>query len=158
MLNDRQRVELLLFPLLLKSILESGARRDAHYETCAQILDGAMIEIIGRLDDQRRKQIMRRTVRVHDDITDVTRKGGARVDKVALTVFYAMQKLLDAGALELDEGSDLSEAIHAIIHAFADAFEEARLDASARKHAAKMIERLQALGYFQPAPVERNAA
>ena len=158
MLNDRQRVELLLFPLLLKSILESGARRDAHYEACGQILDGAMIEIIGRLDERRRVQIMRRTVRVHDDITDVARKGGVRVDKAALTVFYALQKLLDAGALELDEGSDLSEAIHAIIHAFADAFEEARLDASARKHAVRMIERLQALGYFSGCAFEREAS
>lgn len=158
MLNDRQRVELLLFPLLLKSILESGARRDKYFEKCAQILDGAMIAIIGRLDERRRAQIMRRTVRVHDEITDVARNGGVRVDKIALTVFYVLQTILDAGALELDEGSDLSEAVHAIIHAFSDAFEEARLDASARKHARKMLSQLHSEGYFESARLRIEAA
>lgn len=156
-MNDRQRVEALFFPLVFKSILESGATRDENFDACRGYLDAAIAEIIGRLDDRRRAQIMRRTVRLHDAAMGVDRDGGVRVDKAALVAFYALRRVLECGYLELEDGSGLAGAITSIVDAFDDAFSETRLDASARKQAAKMLGHLQREGYFAGVTFERDA-
>lgn len=157
-MNDRQRVEALFFPLVFKSVLESGAERDEGFEACRRNLDAAIIEIIGKLDDRRKVQIMRRTVRVLDAAMQVNREGGLRLDKGALQAFYVLRAVLDSGYLELEAGSGLAVAIMAIVDAFEDAFAEARLDASARKQAAKMLAFLQREGFFVGVEMRREAA
>lgn len=157
-MNDRQRVELMLFPLLFKSVLETAAKRDAGYEACRQALDTAMIEATNGLLDCKRAAIGRRAVRVHDAITEPDRKGGVRADKIALCGFYLVNTILDSGYLELEEGSPLAVAINAIVEAFGEAFAETALDASAQKHARKMLARLRSYGYFEGVEFERRVA
>jgi hypothetical protein len=158
MINDRQRTEALFFPLVFKSILESAGRRDAGYDLCIKALDAAAAEILRREDLPKRAQIMRRVLRLHDTATEVNRKGGVSVLKTGMVTYYVLQAVLRDGFLELVEGSDLAVAISKIIEAFADAFEETRLDASAQKQAARMLGILQREGYFYGVAIERAAA
>lgn len=156
-MNDRQRIEALFFPLLFKSLLESAAKRDDGFYACKSALDAAMIDILKREDDRRKAQLMRRAIRAVDGFAKPERKGGVRADKIALQAYHLLQAVLVNGYLELDDGSMLAIAITAVLDAFADAFNEAKLDASARKHAAKALAELQSAGLF--AGVEmRNAA
>lgn len=158
MMNDRQRVEALFFPLLFKSILESGAKRDGDYEACRQALDSAMIEVLARLDDKRKASIMRRLYRTVDGVAQPDRKGGVTVEKTALTGYYLIQTVLESGYLELTDGSLLATAILAIVDAFRESFDEKPLDASARKQAGKMLRDLQERGLFQGVEIVREAA
>lgn len=158
MLNDRQSVESLFFTLAFKSALESAGRRDDGYDACIRALDAAAAEVLKPHDMSKRAKLVRRVLRLHDAVFEPTRKGGVRVDKIALEAYYMLQPVLEAGYLELVEGSPLAVAIGAILDAFADAFAEDRLDASARKQAAKAMAKLQADGMFVGVTMERIAA
>jgi hypothetical protein len=149
MMNDRQRVEALFFPLVMKSILESAGQRDAGYDACIRALDAAAATILRREDQKRRASLMRRVMRLHDTATDPNRKDGVSVLKIGMTIYYVLQAVLGSGYLELEEGSDLARAISAIIENFDDAFGEKKLDASAHKQARKMLATLHREGYFQ---------
>lgn len=149
MLTDRQRVEILLFPLFFANILECGVKdKDEEYDRCQLYLDEAILEALKGCDDKRVASLKRRAARAHNAITADYIKNKAHVDKIGLVAIYTLQAILDADYLVLDEGSKLSAAIEAIIAALSHAFAEARLDASARKHAGKMLSQLQAMDYF----------
>lgn len=148
-MNDRQRIELLFFPLAFKSILESGGRQDDGYRACIQALDAAAAEILRPEDMKRRAQIMRRAFRMHDMAFDPDRKGGVRVEKIALETYELLQAVLEAGALELVEGTPLAVAVGAIVDAFADQFGEPALVKSAKKQAAKALAKLHREGLFE---------
>lgn len=148
MLTDARATEALFFPMVFKSILEAGGKRDEGYEACLRAIDAAAAEILRHHDMKRRGALFRRVTRLCDQVFEPGRKGGVRVDKVALEAYYLLQATLETGYLELEEGSALAVAIGAILDAFAEAFAEERLNASARKHASKALEGLQREGYF----------
>jgi hypothetical protein len=157
-MNDRQRVEALFFPMLFKSILESGGKRDEGFQQCVTAIDAASAEILRPLDLKRRASIMRRTYRTHDGAMQPDREGGVTVEKTTLVGYHLLQAVLASGFLELEEGAPLAAAISAIVNAFADSFNEHRLDASARKQAAKMLRQLQDGGFFEGVEMQREAA
>lgn len=159
MLTDSRRVELLIFPTVFLNVLECGvADKEAEdYKRCGQCLVDANREILAGLDQRRYDAIQRRVIRLHDALTAPYRVNGARVDKTAMTFLYALQSVLDADYLVLHEGSQLARAINAIIEAIQDAFGEPRLEASARKQAAKVIEHMQRLGLFNGIKMEKAA-
>lgn len=161
MLTDRKRTEAALFPVWLVNILNSGVnedKRDEDYHRCQDILAGAVDEAFRGLEDRKRAALLRRVARVHNAITEDYRRNKVSVDKIGLICLYALQAILESGYLELDEGSPLSSALTAIIGALSDAFAEARLDASARKHAGKLLVHLQREGYFDGVSIRREAA
>ncbi|MCC3246729.1 hypothetical protein LG047_15620 [Methylocystis sp. WRRC1] len=159
-MNDRQRTEALFFPTMLLNIIDCGVtdQEAEDFKRCRAYLIEANEETLRGCDDKRRRQLMRRVVRLHDALTEEYREHEARVDKVGLMVVYVLQAVLAADYLVLEEGSRLSVAIGAIIEGLGDAFSESRLDASARKHAAKMLAQLQREGYFAGVIFEREAA
>lgn len=160
-LTDLRRVEIALFPAWLVNILDCGVspeRRDEDFEKCRGILVAARDEALRGCDDRKQNQILRRVSRVHNALTAEYRRSQARVDKVALICLYALQAVLDADYLELVDGSPLSDAIGAVIEGLDGAFAEARLDASARKQAVKLLAQLQREGYFSGVQIHREVA
>ena len=70
--------------------------------------------------------------------------------------YYMLQSVLACGYLELEEGSKIAVAINSILEEID--FSEQKIDASARKQAAKMLTHLQADGFFGGVVFEREAA
>lgn len=158
-MNDRQRVEALIFPTFFLQVIRCGVReKDADYERCKGYLAEALEEALRGCDDKRRAQILRRTARLHDALTEEYRRAGQQVDKIGLTVLYTLQAVLDADYLVLEEGSRLAAAIDAIVQALGEALDEPKLVASARKQAARMLAHMQRLGVFEGVANDRRAA
>lgn len=159
-MNDRQRTEALLFPVWLLNILHCGVNDKStdDYKRCTEILGAATEEALKGCDERKRAALLRRVARVHNAITEDYRRNDVHVDKIGLIALYTLQAILEADYLVLEEGSPLSTAINAIIEALADAFTEQRLDASARKHAGKLLCQLQDEGYFWGVASQRGAA
>ena len=157
-MNDRQRVEAMLFPVFLQQVLRCGVNDQGSddFRSCMLHLQQAITAALEGCDQKKRDHLMRRVCRVHNDVTARYRADHIRVDKMGLMTLYCLQAVLDADYLLLEEGSNLSEAINAIVRGLEDAFAEERLDASAQKQAAKMLGHLQELGYFYG--VRREAA
>jgi hypothetical protein len=74
---------------------------------------------------------------------------GQRADKVAAAVFYFLKALTDSGYLELWEGSPVAQAAAIYTPAIEHVFGEGRLDASAQKAARRILDKLQARGYYR---------
>lgn len=72
-----------------------------------------------------------------------------RADKVAAAVYYILKELTDTGYLELWEGSAMAEAAAIYLPMIEHVFDEERLDESAQKQARRIIQKLQAKGYYQ---------
>lgn len=160
-MNDRQRVEAALFPSWFINILSCGVspdERDDDYYRCQRILATAVSEALRGCDEQKSNQILRRVSRVHNAVTDDYRRNDVSVIKIGLIALYALEAVLSADYLELTEGSPLALAIDAIIEALSASFAEPRLDASARKHAGKVLSHLKSLGYFESVTLQREAA
>jgi hypothetical protein len=159
MLTDRKRIEILLWPLFFGNIIECGVNdKDEEYHRCQSYLDKACSEALKGCDDKRKASLRRRAARVHNWITEDYRKNNVAVDKIGLVAFYTMNAILKNGYLELEEGTELAVALDAIVVALNHAFAEERLDASARKHAAKMLNLLQSMDYFPGVVFKKDAA
>lgn len=149
-MNDRQRVEALLFPQMLLAVLIAGAQeKDEEYEKCQKLLLAACEEILHGLDDRRRAAIVRRTYRLQLAVTEPYRKEGVPLAKVGLMELYVLQRILDDNYLVLTEGSAFSKALELIVPALSHALEEPKLNTSAQKQANKMLSALQTSGYFE---------
>lgn len=147
-MTDRQCVEAMFFLILFKSIVTSSEVETEGNAKCVAYLDAALWDVLRRHDERKRQALYRRAERVHNAAMDPDRKGGLRLDKAGMIGVYLLQSVLRCGYLELEEGSQVAVAIGAIMEEIASSFEEQRLDASARKAAAKMLAALQADGYF----------
>lgn len=157
-MNDRQRVEAIFFPVFFQQVLRCGVndKGSDDYRACMLQLQQAIDAALVGCDEKRVGNLMRRVIRVHNDVTEPYRRENVRVEKMGLMALYCLQMVLDADYLVLEEGSDLAEAINAIMRGLADAFKEEKLDASAQKQAGRMLSHLQQLGYFDG--VRREAA
>ena len=85
--------------------------------------------------------------RLHNEI--MADYGQTRADKVATSIYYILKDLTDSGYLELWEGSAMAEAAAIYLPMIEHVFEEAKLDESAQKHARRIMQKLQAKGYYQ---------
>lgn len=148
-MNDRQRVEAILFPVFFQQILRCGAsdQKSDEFRTCFLQLQQAIDLTLKGCDERKTGNLMRRAIRLHNEITTPYR-GKVGAEKVGLVALYTLQNILAEDYLELEEGSDLAEAIAAIIRGLDHAFAKPTLDASAQKQAAKMLRELQTRGYY----------
>lgn len=157
-MNDRQRTEAIFFPIFFQQVLRCGVNDQTteEFRACFLQLQQAIDMVLQGCDERRYANLMRRAIRLHNQVTAGYRKERVRVEKMGLIALYSLQMVLDADYLVLEEGSDLSEAINAIMRGLTDAFSEEKLDASAQKQAAKLLSHLQELGYFYG--IKREAA
>lgn len=148
--TDRQRVEALLIPQMLAAMVMAGVN-DTEHPDCIEtqrLLAAASNEALRGLEPAKRAQIERRMVRAHLEAVGPFLKDGSRMDKLGMTQLYLLQAILEDDYLVLHEGSALSQALDLILPAISHAMEIERLDASARKQSRKMLQALQAMGYF----------
>ncbi|MCX7898506.1 MAG: hypothetical protein N2444_00185 [Methylocystis sp.] len=159
MMTDRQRVEALFFPVIFRSIIKSSEVQTDGNAKCLAYIEEGIREVLDRVDDRKKAALWRRVIRAHDAALDPEREGGVTIEKAGMIGFYMLSAILEDGYLELEAGSKMAVAIEAILEALAPGFSEARLDASARKQAAKTLRLLQREGYFEGVtPSAREAA
>ena len=149
-MNDRQRTEAIIFPVFFQNVLRYGVndKSTEDYMKAMLKLQQAIDLVLKGCDQRRRDNLMRRACRIHNEVTESYRREHVRVEKMGLMALYALQRVLDEDYLVLEAGSDLAQAIEAIVEGLQDAFDEAKLDASARKQSLKLLGHMQFLGYF----------
>jgi len=153
-LSDRQRVEALLIPQMMWGIVKAGVDdlEAESFKHCMSHLVHAMAEPVDGLDANQKRKIVMRTGRTHLEITEPYRNNGTPVDKVALMVFFVLKSITDCEYMVIGEGSHMAKALDFFLPVIAPSAGDAPLYASARKHAAEMLDHLQRLGYFAGVP------
>lgn len=153
--SDRQRVESLLFPQMLWAVVEAGVadKTQSDFQECQRFLREAMEEPLCGLDDKERGKIVRRTGRVHLGITAPYRTESTPLcDKIGLIVYFLIKAVTDCDYLVIPADSAIQRALDLYLPAIEHLTEESALFASSRKHARKVLEQLQRLGYFGGVP------
>lgn len=150
-INDRQRVELAFPALVALDVLLQGVDDPSSYDAKATkaLLAQAAREPFENLLDARRASLERRTERLLFDVMRPYRQEGALVAKMGLILFYLLQAIVETDYLILHEGGAMRQGLDLLLPALERAAAVAPLDQSARKQAAKVLQRLQWLGYYQ---------
>ena len=158
--SDRQRVEALLFPQMLWAVVEAGVADKTlpDFQECQRLLREAMEEPLAGLDDKDRGKIVRRTGRVHLEITEPYRTEEVTLcDKISLIVYFLIKAVTDCDYLVIPLDSAIQRALDFYLPAIAHLTGEPALFASSRKHARKVLEQLQRHGYFGGVPFAEAA-
>jgi hypothetical protein len=161
-LNDRQKIELALpanffFALSICDVFaldpakaaepdaaEKGAK---EIEKLRELLRAACWEPIANDPEKKQRNLANRIYRIATEVSaDLDQQLGT---KVALTFYYWLEDLLSRGVLICYEGSAFGRAVSMLFDMMKHAFEVERLDASAQKQARKLLDRLQAQGYYR---------
>ena len=152
--SDRQRVEIILLAQMLWAVVEAGVadRTLPEFQECQHLLIDAMNEPVAGVAVKDRGKLIRRAGRAHLDVTEPYRREGSRCDKVALIVYFLVRSVTDCDYLIIGEGSNVARALDLFLPAIAHMVDESRLFESGRKHARKVLDHLQRLGYFGGVP------
>lgn len=151
--SDRSIVQDLLPVLLFTSVILHGTEHEQEGDAkeTLKLLNSARVDILDALDDKKRKSLLARCKRLHDDIINPYIEQQIHVAKFGLIVFYVFSRIRDAGELQIDEGSNLDQAMDSIlspegtITAFANT---EKVDESAQKQAAKVFALIRNEGYY----------
>lgn len=151
MLTDRQRVELLLPVQVMLTVLIHGVDDPEHEDAkrCREFLVQASEEPLRDLPADKREKVMRRVIRLHDEVSRPYTKEGMRADKYGLIAYYWLKALIDEDYLILGAESLFSKAMDLFLPAIEHATEIEKVDKSAQKSARKFLAQLQRLGYYQ---------
>ena len=154
--SDRQRVEAMLIPQMVLGVLICGVNDPNHPDAVAakQLLVDACEEALIGVGEPQRSKLIRRMVRVHEEVTGPYKKEGHRVDKVGVIVYFLIKAVTDWDYMVIGNGSAFQRALDlfmpAIEHTTDDKLKP--LFDSARKQARKVLDHLQQLGYFSSVP------
>ena len=153
-LNDRQRVELHLIPMLLLGVVIAGVNDPDHPDAkaCQRLLLNAAEAPFQDMREPFRSKLIRRGHRAHEEVTLPYRKEGHRVDKIGLMLYWVMKAITDCEYVVIGEDSSLQKALDLIWPALEHAAQVDPLMASAKKQGRKMLESLQRLGYYSGVP------
>ncbi len=151
-MNDRQRVELLLFVDLLQHVVEHGASdiREAQARAAIEHLQASRVAIVEGepLAPGKLEKIVRRLARLDHAALGPHRVPGQPVAAFGLLVYVLLRELTESGYLSFAEGSPFHKAIELILpplNAFAEV--PGRLD-DAERRAAIVFGVMQAEGYL----------
>lgn len=151
--SDRQVTEDLIPVRFFGSILWYGLA--SHDEPNAVVLLGlvrrAEAEATDGLDEKRKQKLIRRSWRINDAILKPFMEAEAHVAKFGLITYYVLRRLVDAGRLEIVDGTSLDLIQTALLNEEGTLFEFAnikKIDDSAQKAARKVFGALQAEGLF----------
>ncbi len=159
MLTDSQRVELALPAHMLYGIAgskcfscfdDAGKVTDpegaALLERARDLLKTACREPLADLPYARRGKLARRVTRVYQTAMDELFDQPAV--KATLTVYYVIEDLIERGAIELFDGSAFAEGADIIMPMAEHGLESAAIEASARKQARRILDRLKREGIY----------
>ena len=116
-------------------------------EKMRSLLMRACMEPVDGLPRKLALVLSKQIDRLHNEI--MAEYDQARADKIAAAIYYVLKELTDTGYLELWEGSAMAEAAAFYFPMIEHVFEEERLDESAQKQARRIMQKLQAKGYYQ---------
>jgi len=156
-ISDRKRIELSILARLLYGVASQtsfscfNAGRVVDRQGFAELmavrsgLEAAAVAPFSDDQHARRRQA-RKVDALYEDLT--ASLVGHPAAKVTLTFLYLVKDVIDEGILILIDGSDFAAAADKLIAWSSYATELPALDASARKQARKLREKLAAHGYF----------
>ena len=152
--SDRQRVEAMLIPQMLLSVLLAGVNDLEHPDAVAakHLLVEACDETVIGLLAQERSKIIRRMFRLHQEITGPYSKPGARVDKIGLIAYFLVKSITDREYMVVGADSALQKALDLMLPALEPAAGIGALLESARKQTRGVLDQLQSLGYYGGVP------
>ena len=159
-LSDRQRVEMLLLPMIAQSVVKNGAANPNAADAVAAInhFAEAIHEVVASLDNKKRYALLRRATRLHYDVTKPFVEAECRVDKVGLMLYYILNWALASDYLVLHDGTPMSLGLDLLLPALAHSAQIAKLDASAQKAAARLLKVLQEDRFFEGVEIVKDAA
>lgn len=155
-ISDRQRVEIMLLPVLAYAVVQAGAE-DPKSELVKEACDSfqsAVVEAIRLTDDKKKRNLSRRVLRLSEEVIDPYAKEGGRVDKVGLILYNLLNWILNSGYLELHSGSNMDKGLELLLPGLERAAGQERLSRSARRAAEKILKALQAQGYFESVTIQ----
>ena len=148
-LTDRQRVELAIPARLMFDVLASAIEdgSDLQANDIRRHLVAACAEPLEGLAGAARSKIIRRIERV------TTEAGAPYYEKVtaakmAMTVFYFVEALIDQGILELYADTPMAHVVQAFMALLGESFAQPTLDESAKKQGVEVLQALQRQGYY----------
>ncbi|WP_018261344.1 hypothetical protein [Methylobacterium sp. WSM2598] len=168
-LTDRARVELAIPTHLLVSLVHSDgfvvASDEGEDPALARqalgklraILADSLGAVVADLPKPARLKILRRSARAAlEAVRSIDSQAGL---KLAMVLYYFVADLIDAGHLDLAEGSPVHEALDLFVLLCREGWGESRLDASAQKQARHLLAALQKAGWYGgPAALKARAA
>ena len=149
-LNDRQRVELHLIPMLLLGMVIAGLNDPDHPDAkeCQRLLLDAAEAPFAGLGEPLRSKLIRRGHRAHEEVTEPYRQKDSRVDKVGLILYWLLKSITDCEYVVIGEDSSLQKALDIVWPALEHSAKVDPLMASAKKQGKKLLVHLQRLGYY----------
>lgn len=161
-LTDRQRVEIAVPARLVLGLVASNCfgldpkaedREAAEAELAASrqrlrdLMIAACMDPIDDLPPREGVKVARRIERLVDRLAmDFDQQPAV---KVAMALYYFIEDLLQRERLILWEGSAMGEALSILLPMFEYGFEREQQDASARKQARRLLEKLQKEGFYR---------
>lgn len=146
MLTDRQRIEYALIPALLESYILPLHKKEGKHQEILDILQNEYRSYANTAS------LLRRMNRMANKIIRYTVANKFDSRKAILAITSWLAALIEAGALEINEGdyADLLEEIGDIISVGYQELEDFdKIDASAINHVPKIHELAQEEGYFK---------
>lgn len=150
-MNDRQRCEISFISRCVHMITIAGMKYEDHKDaiTISDLAFESAIEPFELCDEKNKKSLIRRVIRMQD-CTINKMLGNSHGEKVVLTVYCFVEKLISLDYMTIPEESKLRVVIDYLL-SLLDVNSESvqkRLK-SARKQADKWFEVLQSEGYYR---------
>lgn len=162
-MTDRQLIELLWPLTAMKWMLLDGveARNKAdpvYVQTMADIslAQEELLETAGKTREG--PKLARRICRVLEAVINPYSKDCQEVGKVALIVFYVIQRLVETGYIAFSDGTATDRAVTAFMAAIEHHAECEPKRRSAEKQARKMLAALQGMGLYRGVEMDGRAA
>lgn len=154
--NARRLTEYLIGLESMRLVIYYGVHDHSEGDTpeIKALLDQAINEALPvGTDKERFKQRRRGALLVKEVMVKPFMDAEERVSKFGLAVYYMLRNLMEQGLFEIEEGSKAEKAMEAVLNGLAEytTLEFAKMDKSAFKAGRKMLERLQAEGYYRDA-------
>ena len=151
--SDREIVQDLVPIMLFYSVVWYGHqdKDGADGKQLLAWLKEAEKQVVTSVVPKKLGGIMRRALRVHEEVIAPFVEARAAVAKYGLVVFYVLDRLRQNGLFQVVDGSAFDQAISALLHEDGTLVEFAnisKIDASAQKQARKVLAVLQANGLF----------
>lgn len=154
--NARRLTEYLIGLESMRLVIYYGVHDHSEGDTpeIKALLDNAINEAIPvGTEKDRYKQRRRGAMLVRNVMVKPFMDAEEKVSKFGLAVYYMLRNLMEQGLFVIEEGSSAERAMEAVLNGLAEytTLEYARMDKSAFKAGRRMLERLQAEGYFREA-------
>ena len=150
--NDRRVVEHLIWPLMVESFATSQMdcqETDEEKASVERICAGARAfaaQLIGGMEPDRQAKLVRRALRASQEAAQILE--GKHGGTVGAALYYAIEELLSADSLWIEEGSSLGDALLEVLESLKGHFDTPKIDAAGRKNGRRFLNHLINQGFY----------